>query len=467
MSKFMGLVKNEYIKQLKKKSTMFIFILVAIVAFGFSGLVKLMTVIDADVDEIKENFKSYDYSEQIETAKNENDEKLEKYYIYLQDNKINMTNWKLPLADVILYPENADFNDPALIAGGLYDGDIYELYDGFIKNSDWKGYYEFLKSKFGDNEDVKWAIDFRLDNDIAPEEDSYSDDADWRNSVLYQYTEAAIGKQTAAGDKLKQSYEDKLLTAKYRLENDVSLNIAGNSMTDMVSENSDSEYETGGIDKITFWSAFSSSTSSVTFIGLLIIVIAGGIIASEFSNGTIKFLLINPRTRGKILISKYVTVITIGYLMIIICYIISLLSSFLFFGVSDTGAMYVQTSQGVTRAVSGFIYILEQYMLSSVYVVVMATFAFAISSVVKSASLAIGLGIFAMSMGENAVQILKMAFNVDAGRYTIFANSNLQTIAMGQTIFPGQTLGFAVAVIVIHMVVFLLTAWDGFVRRDV
>ena len=106
-------------------------------------------------------------------------------------------------------------------------------------------------------------------------------------------------------------------------------------------------------------------------------------------------------------------------------------------------------------------------MLSSVYVVAMATFAFAISSVVKSSSLAIGLGIFAMSMGENAVQILKMAFNVDAGRYTIFANSNLQTIAQGQTLFPGQTLGFAIAVIVIHMAVFLLTAWDGFVRRDV
>ena len=467
MSKFMGLVKNEYIKQLKKKSTLFIFILVAVVAFGFSGLVKLTTIIDADVDEIKERFASYDYSEQIESAKDDKNDELVKFYTYLQDNKINQTNWKMPLADYILYPEFSQLSDPAAIAGALYDGDIYELYDGFIKNNDWKGYYEFLKSKVGDNEDILWAIDYRLDNDIAPEEDSFADDTDWRNSVLDRYTEAAVSKMRATSDKLKQSFDDNMLTAKYRLEHDVSVNIAGSSMTDMMSAQGGAEYETGGIDKVTFWTSFSSSTSSVSFIGLLIIIIAGGIIASEFSNGTIKFLLINPRTRGKILISKYVTVISIGYIMMILCYIISMLSSFLFFGTSDMGAMYVQTSAGTTKAVSGFIYIFEQYMLSSVYVVVMATFAFAISSVVKSASLAIGLGIFAMSMGENAVQILKMAFNVDAGRYTIFANSNLQTIAMGQTIFPGQTIGFAVAVIVIHMVVFLLTAWDGFVRRDV
>ena len=34
-------------------------------------------------------------------------------------------------------------------------------------------------------------------------------------------------------------------------------------------------------------------------------------------------------------------------------------------------------------------------------------------------------------------------------------------------IFPEQTVTFAIGVIAVYMIVFLLTAYDGFVRRDV
>ena len=39
----------------------------------------------------------------------------------------------------------------------------------------------------------------------------------------------------------------------------------------------------------------------VTLLALVMIVAAGGITANEFSQGTVKFLLINPVRRGKIL----------------------------------------------------------------------------------------------------------------------------------------------------------------------
>ena len=121
--------------------------------------------------------------------------------------------------------------------------------------------------------------------------------------------------------------------------------------------------------------------------GLLIIIIAGSIVASEFSNGTIKFLLINPRSRGKILTSKYITVITAGLVMIVLCFIVSLLTAGLMFGFGEAGATYVKTTAGETTAVPGILYIFGQYMLKGVYVLVMATFSFALSSLVKSSSL--------------------------------------------------------------------------------
>ncbi len=34
-------------------------------------------------------------------------------------------------------------------------------------------------------------------------------------------------------------------------------------------------------------------------------------------------------------------------------------------------------------------------------------------------------------------------------------------------IFPEQTVLFALGVIIVYMIVFLLTAYDGFVRRDI
>ena len=110
MSKFMGLLKNEYIKQLKKKSTLFIFILVGVFAFGLAGLVKLTMLIDTNLDDLKATFTSYDYSDDIDTAKENGEEKLTEYYEYLQENRINRTNWKRGLAGV-MFEQSFDKSD--------------------------------------------------------------------------------------------------------------------------------------------------------------------------------------------------------------------------------------------------------------------------------------------------------------------------------------------------------------------
>ena len=108
-----------------------------------------------------------------------------------------------------------------------------------------------------------------------------------------------------------------------------------------------------------------------------------------------------------------------------------------------------------------------QYLLGSVNRIVMATLAFAISSLIRSSALAIGVSLFAMLAGSGAVLFLKEALNIDWARYIVFANTDLNAILSGTTPFVNQTIGFALGVIAVYMVVFLLTAWDGFVRREV
>ena len=57
------------------------------------------------------------------------------------------------------------------------------------------------------------------------------------------------------------------------------------------------------------WKFVSDTSNLIQFAGLFAIIIAAGIVASEFNWGTIKLLLIRPIDRGKILASKYLAVI--------------------------------------------------------------------------------------------------------------------------------------------------------------
>ena len=96
----------------------------------------------------------------------------------------------------------------------------------------------------------------------------------------------------------------------------------------------------------------------------------------------------------------------------------------------------------------------------------MATMAFALSSLFKSSALAIGTGVFCMMGGSTLIQILSM-LKQDWARYLIFANTNLASIYEGKSLFPQHSLTFALVVIAVHMVIFLLTAWDGCTKREV
>ncbi len=65
----------------------------------------------------------------------------------------------------------------------------------------------------------------------------------------------------------------------------------------------------------------------------LSIVVAASIISFEYDKKTIKFLLIRPVRREKILVSKYVTSVLASIWLFIIYYGFSLLFGLLFFGV--------------------------------------------------------------------------------------------------------------------------------------
>lgn len=461
MTKILRLIQNEYIKTFRKLSTKIIFILIIVFAAGLVGISKYAEKsINEYYNEVMSSEDDYDYSYEIQDAE---EMKFDGYeisvaqYKFMQDNKINWSSWKGGACDQ-LFDYTVDDNGKAEYT---YSEDTRMELERCILSDDWKGYCEQIISAMkaaGISEEFYWEYQYRLNNDIALP-DSYKERSDWKNSVI---SEIAAAKNmlasmvviTAEDAAEKAKYEETVTLGMYRLDNDVQINVADCA----------SVFET---EDINFWSVFCTSSSLVQIIGLLIIVITGSALATEFSQGTIKFLLINPVKRWKILVSKYIMSITIGYIMLLMLYVLSAVLSTLFFGTSQLGAEYLEVVDGVVNGTSGFLYVLKNYMLGSVNLVVMATLAFAISSLIRSSSLAIGVSLFAMLSGNTIVVILKQALNQDWARYLIFANTDLAAVANGSTGFSHHSMLFAVTVVTVHLIVFFMIAWDGFIRREV
>lgn len=440
MARFFRLVKNEYIKVFKKLSTKIMIVLIIICALGLSGI-----ALFAKHNMESNNYSSYDatgdYQETIDWLKNTNGDPNEiAMWQYLIDNDIDSDDWRY---DVL----------SAVFANGTGDMSGIKKY---LDDNDWRGFCQYRLDNDILTEGEKWEYQYRLDKDI-----SFDKSNEKKNDLIMtvanaKNTIATMGDAKSDGQNSRAKLEDNIKLALYQLDND-KLDNTANQMT---------LFETDEPEQITFWTVFLTSTSLVTVVALLAIVIAGGIVSSEFSQGTVKFLLINPVKRWKILMSKYFTVITVGYIMLCILFVVMIPITGLMLGFDGFSTPYIYVSGGDVKEMPTLLYAAEQYLMKSVEMVVMSTLAFAISSLVRSTALAIGVSVFTMCIGSTVTQLLGH-FGQDWARFLVFANTDLSSISKGYSIFAQHSVTFAVGVLIAHMVVFLLTAWDGFTKRSV
>lgn len=440
MARFFRLVKNEYIKVFKKLSTKIMIVLIIICALGLSGI-----ALFAKHNMESNNYSSYDatgdYQETIDWLKNTNGDPNEiAMWQYLIDNDIDSDDWRY---DVL----------SAVFANGTGDMSGIKKY---LDDNDWRGFCQYRLDNDILTEGEKWEYQYRLDKDI-----SFDKSNEKKNDLIMtvanaKNTIATMGDAKSDGQNSRAKLEDNIKLALYQLDND-KLDNTANQMT---------LFETSEPEQITFWTVFLTSTSLVTVVALLAIVIAGGIVSSEFSQGTVKFLLINPVKRWKILMSKYFTVITVGYIMLCILFVVMIPITGLMLGFDGFSTPYIYVSGGEVKEMPTLLYAAEQYLMKSVEMVVMSTLAFAISSLVRSTALAIGVSVFTMCIGSTVTKLLGQ-LGQDWARFLVFANTDLASISKGGSIFAQHSLTFAVGVLIAHMVVFLLTAWDGFTKRSV
>lgn len=216
----------------------------------------------------------------------------------------------------------------------------------------------------------------------------------------------------------------------------------------------------------TMWGAIIDMTGLVFLVTLFVVIIAGDSIASEFSTGTIKLLLIRPASRSKILVSKYAAALLFGVFLLLLLFLFSLLISGGFYGFSGFTQPYVTlTADGAIAEKNMIVHIWGIYLANTVSTIMYVTMSFMISAVFRSSAMAIGISIFAMMSGQVITMVLS---RYEWSKYLLFANLDLmQYSSGGQPFQEGMTLGFSIAVLLGYFIIFNVLSWLVFTKKDV
>ncbi len=456
------LIQNEMIKIFSKVSTYIMLGILLVLLVGVSALMKISGTY---------SYSGYTYTEQdlqseldyLNSSKPDGYEVQVAEYEYMMKSgrEWNTDSWEFEALDEAFQ----NFQAPlSYQRDGMTDEEAAAYQNNLdetirvIESGDWNAYAQLRLDQIAagtEEETVKEARSFpyryMLDNQIK------ADAGDWREDAAMEagtakLQVAELDQQKAQGMYVsEESYEEaqnQAAICEYRLEHGIENYIDEEGMTG-------SEY----------WNSFLQESMMITVVSVIMIVLAGGCVANEFANGTVKFLLVNPVTRRKIIVSKYLTMLLLSLLMILGVYVLAALINLPFFG-ADFGVPYLTAANGEVTAGSGYLYALKDYLLEGVSLVAMTTMAFMISSMMRNSALAIGIGVTALLGGSMVVAMLAQ-LGCDWGRYFLFANMNLSQAASGNTVFPNQSLGFSLGVLAVHMVIFLITAYDGFTRREV
>lgn len=238
----------------------------------------------------------------------------------------------------------------------------------------------------------------------------------------------------------KQYYNEELMMTEYRIANDLS-----------------------AMDAMTFTDHMNLSlTLTIMVTSIFTVVIAAGIVSSEFGTGTIKMLLTRPVARWKILLSKLVTSILYGVTLFIVGIAFAFLIGIALFGMDKAIELSVVNGQVIQQTVENPFIEMILYSLASMIMTIL--FAFMIGTIFGLSTLAVSLSLFILLMGSTATMFISQ---YDFAKYIWFANDLSYYAPGSMPMIEGLTFTFSLIVNIVYAVIFLAITFGYFMRRDV
>lgn len=461
MTKLLNLLKNEYIKLFKRKSVVAAVIVMFVLSLGIMLIVKMAKSVEDEfaymteegemigkgkelyeirVQALKERLAELEKLSKPNPQDIENVKNSIALFEYLIDKEITEEDWRYELVFEVIGGQ-----------GELEDKFNPKEIKGFMDNNDFEGYIKY-KAQATKDEEIKYTnCDDGIKNVYAyMVENEIFDPGDWRYNALMTLEEKA---QAAASDRDVK----RVKALNYRILNNIeyATDDIGADMYDMT--------ET---EEAPFMYGFGSSSGVMVILCGIIIIFAGIIVASEHTDGTIKFLITNPVSRGKIIVSKYLTIVSLSAIGMIALFVFNFIVCCIVFGTEGIDTVHLKvTMDGITE-MPAVLNILIKYVLEMVGVIAYGTMAFAISSFAKSTAVAVGVGIMS-SMAGSMVSSILAQLHQDWGRYLIFSNTSLGSIMENGAYYPNQSVTSALITVVVYVVIFFMIAYDGFTRKEI
>lgn len=221
------------------------------------------------------------------------------------------------------------------------------------------------------------------------------------------------------------------------------------------------------------------------FLAFGLILFSGDSVSNEYNPATLKFLLIQPISRIKVLLSKYIVMLFSSLGLIMLTQFVFFLGVSLVKGVGnfarpilvDTKYEFIlQNGNKVLNEISGsghYIdlssYLIRALLLQGLYIVVMVTFIFMVSTLVKSGIVSLTINISAL-LGANIIYSLSTSYR-QFSPFIFIHYSNIENIISGDVVAQTKNLMFTyetiILVSIIYILVFMGIALTVFKKRDI
>ena len=484
-----NLIKNEFIKILKKKSTLIILIIFLLYVILTNFLVKYMSkfneynyLTDEEyVNSVKEQIKSVNPKEDPDLYINLKST-IDFYELYKQYDK---DSWQAFIIerDFMKYIDNVNIYKygKALDKQGIEGNpeEEYKIQLEKLNKNDWKLYVNdeikiiddelnVLKSEYNEikNNDGVEAIteqglkdsisvaerkrellQYRLDNDIAYGRNYINDAITMLETTInldYDYNK----KELSYSDKLaSQTQIGEKEKAKYIIEHKQDINNNSNLRAILMD----------------LYSGYS------IFIIVFIVMIAGVIVSFEFEKGTIKILLVKPYKRWKILLAKYIVSLIMMLVFLGITVVAEILVGGIILGFDSlsTPVVVYNFNTNSLESYNIFKYLLIETVAKLPMFVLLTTLAFTISTLFINSAIAIIIPILGNIAG-GIINLYASTYSIKQLKFFPTLNWDLTEFLFGKLpSYEYTNLKFAILMNVMYLVIMLAISFMSFKKRQI
>ena len=205
------------------------------------------------------------------------------------------------------------------------------------------------------------------------------------------------------------------------------------------------------------------------FLIVVVVMIAGTIVSEEFNKGTIKLLLVKPYTRNKILMAKAITTFIMIIFIIVVTLVMQILIGGIIFGFDSLSEPVVayNFNTNTMEEMNIFANLGVQTLTQLPMIILLATLAFAISTLFTNSTLAITISLLGF-MSASIINQLAIGYDLQFMKYFVTMNWDLSIYANGALPYmEGMNMTMSIIICVVYFLIMMIPTFIVFKKRNI